>query len=1139
VTARLELAAPRDASTGAPFREQPVIVLTKSKCGTPIESAAVLARHLCGRCRFRVYEISNDSAASMPFKFSHLCELLEELQRQRFQQRATYSKQDDPSYRIVVAWYNKHADDIRRSGPSAVAFLSALLPERRPDRTYNLQPKRLSQIFARVLGVGASRLRLLQSWQEARGPDFPTCVERVMAESEFDLPNASNEVTLEQIDEVLTQIAANSMASSPAIQAQRNNRAPCDLLAPIIRRLRSAEAKWLTRMILKSYSPVIMPEYVVLHHFHFMLPKLLELQNSFEAAIATLTRPAIAPLPPRPSKEYQAALLPIVAKEIIPQLGVMIRKQHLEKARSIKHCVKLAGSRTMSVERKYDGEYCQIHIDKSKGARCIQIFSKSGKDSTQDRRALHSAIRAGLKLDMPDCKIKERAIIEGELLVYSMTQKMILPFCNIRKHVLHGGRRIGTEADSPKQSGEQAMIVFFDVLLLDGKFMINEPHSNRRAHLKALVSPIEGRTQLVERQMIDFESRNASSVLRDVFAVAIRRRWEGFVLKGLDDPYFSWKEGMRGIKLKKDYIAGLGDTADLCVVGGRRDPRDELSLQLGRLSWTCFYVACLLNKEDVRRYDARPSLKIVDCLGIGSLSKQDMLALNAEGKLVEQKFVSDSEFMAISHPRRDIPLPSEMFKKPIVVEVMGAGYERPQTVDFYTLRFPRRVGGKIKLHKDRDVADTVGFDELQNLAHSSLKEDAETASQEDAAWIGRLLDADPASKYALDKSQSTSPTKTLYSATTMDLTPVGTRQASTQQPPSLVRIDSDELTLKEFQHRYPSSAPQTPSRQSETTLSPASTARTTASKRKFNAAEEPLISSPIRKKKRVEFCATVDVRQVTPDRTLSDITDVAANRTSARSSLTKTKGPTVAVTTVASPQQQQERQELQAAAATNTSERGPLPTPSSIAEAASESEQASEVTMGPRRSSSGVTNTLPPASAPAEQIAPRVIGGSGGVPDLAACFRRSVYITPSLVKHKHIIQYLKRAELDFTFSIGRFIDSLFTSMPEEKRIILVDALKSNDTIADIQWLSRSLQLSEHRKRANDLGQRSSILILDFHVLHTGYAKSGFAKCDLTMFEVCEQYFCGVLELVKHAGPGLQIGLRPKWDSRFSEALLGR
>jgi hypothetical protein len=43
------------------------------------------------------------------------------------------------------------------------------------------------------------------------------------------------------------------------------------------------------------------------------------------------------------------------------------------------------------------------------------------------------------------------------------------------------------------------------------------------------------------------------------------------VLKGCDNPYFSFHRTKPFIKLKKDHVAGLGDTADFAIVGGRRD----------------------------------------------------------------------------------------------------------------------------------------------------------------------------------------------------------------------------------------------------------------------------------------------------------------------------------------------------------------------------------------------------------------------------------------------------------------------------------------------------------------------------------------------------------------------------------------
>jgi DNA ligase 4 len=71
----------------------------------------------------------------------------------------------------------------------------------------------------------------------------------------------------------------------------------------------------------------------------------------------------------------------------------------------------------MSVERKYDGEYYQVHIDLTRRTQRIQIFSKSGKDSTSDREGLYLYIRECLRLGTADYAIRQRCILEGELLV--------------------------------------------------------------------------------------------------------------------------------------------------------------------------------------------------------------------------------------------------------------------------------------------------------------------------------------------------------------------------------------------------------------------------------------------------------------------------------------------------------------------------------------------------------------------------------------------------------------------------------------------------------------------------------------------------------------------------------------------------
>jgi DNA ligase-4 len=104
--------------------------------------------------------------------------------------------------------------------------------------------------------------------------------------------------------------------------------------------------------------------------------------------------------------------------------------------------------RRMSLERKYDGEYCQIHIDITKGQDCIQIFSKSGKDSTIDRAGIHDVIKRSLAIGEPHCKVSQRCILEGELLVWDDRDGKILEFHKLRKFLSRSGMFIGADLDS-------------------------------------------------------------------------------------------------------------------------------------------------------------------------------------------------------------------------------------------------------------------------------------------------------------------------------------------------------------------------------------------------------------------------------------------------------------------------------------------------------------------------------------------------------------------------------------------------------------------------------------------------------------------------------------------------------------------
>ena len=201
-------------------------------------------------------------------------------------------------------------------------------------------------------------------------------------------------------------------------------------LGAIYVRLSARDAKWFTRLILKNYQPVVLSENAVLSSYHVLLPQLLKVRDDLTLTTAFL----------RFVNQDGNGSPDRIASILKPQLGTKVGRQPWFKGRSIKHCLDMVARRNVSVEQKIDGEYCQVHIDLSKEHKCIKIFSKSGKDSTADRAALHpyvchvllqmscfnstlltrdSVIRQSLKLSKPDCPIKQGCILEGELVVYS------------------------------------------------------------------------------------------------------------------------------------------------------------------------------------------------------------------------------------------------------------------------------------------------------------------------------------------------------------------------------------------------------------------------------------------------------------------------------------------------------------------------------------------------------------------------------------------------------------------------------------------------------------------------------------------------------------------------------------------------
>lgn len=678
----------------------------------------------------------------MTFPFSAVCELLQSLENDQGRRR---NKKGD---RVIVEdWFARYRQEL--DDGDKCALLSTLLPERRTDRVFGIKEKTLQPKIARACGLGHSRVKELSRWTiPGSRLDLAECAEAILQQT----PNVRRAtVTVEEIDAILHALASRNSFSAPSVRSSGipstdpSSSKHDDPLENLFRILTAREAKWATRLILKNFLPVVVPERLVYARCNRLLPTIMMIHDDFTVATRLLEQERSRVT----FGEIEPEDLPRLLK---PQIGVKVGRQTWLKGRSIDHCIGM-GRGFMSVENKMDGEYCQIHVDLSKGSDCIQIFSKSGKDSTQDKQQLHSTIEASLGLGSPSCKFKQCCILEGELVVYSDREQKILGFDKIRKHISRSGRYIGTREDSQAHKWEHLMIVYFDVLRVDNDSLLNVRHSARFSRLSQLVQCQTGRAALVvQRQIINFCSRVAAEDLKEAFASCIIRREEGLVLKP-DEPYFSFGRSTRKyasccVKLKRGFIKGMGDIGDLAAISGRFCPTRAKVLKMPTIKYTHFYLGCLTNKDAVERWDSKPEFTIVNEVEISSAMMDqlrrtwftDTVPLGDENAPVLNITPGIAQGRKITMA----------FTEPAVFELTCFSFHKEANTSFFSLRFPYVS----KIHYDRTWKDCMTFQELQELAQEEMKCPEKEDSQELARWIEALEEAEPKTRKAtLHESQ--------------------------------------------------------------------------------------------------------------------------------------------------------------------------------------------------------------------------------------------------------------------------------------------------------------------------------------------------------------------------------------------------
>lgn len=238
--------------------------------------------------------------------------------------------------------------------------------------------------------------------------------------------------------------------------------------------------------------------------------------------------------------------------------GVPLKPMLAKPTKAISEVLDRFEGKPFTCEYKYDGERAQVHLLPNGK---LAVFSRNSENMSVKYPDLVEQIPRCIRPSV------ESFVLDAEAAAWKKAETnsegvvepaKLLPFQELSRR-----KRKDVKAEDIKV---KVKLFGFDLLYLNGEPLLSLSLAERRALLQEHFQPVDDEFDYARSE--DCSSVEEISVFLDK---SVKEGCEGLMVKmlsGPDSTYEPSRRSMNWLKLKKDYLAGTGDSLDLVVIGG-------------------------------------------------------------------------------------------------------------------------------------------------------------------------------------------------------------------------------------------------------------------------------------------------------------------------------------------------------------------------------------------------------------------------------------------------------------------------------------------------------------------------------------------------------------------------------------------